>query len=147
LAAQPFLKDMAAQSLTLLAQDSMLATFKADEMILSEGGVANRFYLILEGQVRLESSVSSNDALQLQTLGPGDILGWSWLIAPFYLKFDARALTTVKAIFFYGTRVRALCEENHELGYELMKRVSEVVIKRMQALRRELSEPARGCHR
>ena len=138
---------MAAQSLTLLAQDSMFATFKADEMILSEGGIANRFYLILEGQVGLESSVSSNDALQLQTLGPGDILGWSWLIAPFYLKFDARAATPVKAIFFYGTRVRALCEENHDLGYELMKRVSAVVIKRMQALRRELSEPARACNR
>ena len=138
---------MAAQSLTLLAQDSMFATFQADEMILSEGGIANRFYLILEGEVGLESSVSNNTALQLQTLGPGEILGWSWLIAPFYVNFDARALTTVKAIFFYGTRVRALCEENHELGYELMKRVSEVVIKRMQALRRELSEQARACHR
>jgi hypothetical protein len=47
-------------------------------------------------------------------------------------------LTPAKAILFYGTHLRELCEENHDLGCEMMKRVSEIVIKRLQAARREL---------
>jgi CRP/FNR family cyclic AMP-dependent transcriptional regulator len=98
----------------------------------------------LEGQVELESSISNNEAVHIQTLGPGDVLGWSWLFPPYYWNFDARA-TPAKAIFFYGTHLRELCEQNHDLGHELMKRVSEVVIKRLQAVRRELVERDKIC--
>jgi len=140
LEAQPFFRGMGERPLELLAQDSMLAEFKAGERILSEGGIANRFYLILEGEVKLVSSVFEADGIHIQTLGAGDVLGWSWLFPPYYWHFDARAVTPTKAIFFYGTHLRELCEENHDLGYEMMKRVSEIVINRLQATRRELVE-------
>ena len=140
LAAQPFLKGMSERQLKLLADYSMLAEFKAGERIFNEGDIANRFYLILEGHVELESSVYVDQAIHIQTLGVGDVLGWSWLFPPYYWHFDARAVTAAKAIFFYMTHLRELCEENHDLGYELMKRVSGIVIKRLQATRCELIE-------
>jgi CRP/FNR family transcriptional regulator, cyclic AMP receptor protein len=138
LAEQPFLKGMNKRQLELLAENSMMAEFKTDERILNEGGIANRFYLILQGRVELESPVSESEAIHIQTLGAGDVLGWSWLFPPYLWHFDACAVTPTKAMFFYGTRLRELCEENHDLGYELMKRVSEIVIKRLQAARGEL---------
>lgn len=140
LAAQPFLNGMNKRQLELLVENSMLAEFKTDERIATQGGPANRFYLILEGQVQLETPVMEGEAMRIQILGPGDVLGWSWLFPPYLWHFDARAVTPTKAIFFYGTRLRELCEENHDLGYELMKRVSEIVIRRLQATRRELVE-------
>ena len=146
LEAQPFLKGMAAGQLELLAADSMSAEFKAGEMIISEGGPANRFYLILGGQVVLESSAMEGKVTHIQTLGAGDVLGWSWLFPPYYWHFDARAVTPTQAIFFYGTHLRELCAENHDLGYELMKRVSEIVIKRLQATQGELMECNKHLH-
>lgn len=143
LAEQPFLKGMSQQQLELLAENSMLAEFKADERIIYEGGPANRFYLILQGRVDLESSLADGTATHIQTLGAGDVLGWSWLYPPYLWHFDARVVTPTKAIFFYGTRLRELCEENHDLGYELIKRVSEILIRRLQATRRELVEHAK----
>jgi CRP/FNR family transcriptional regulator, cyclic AMP receptor protein len=140
LAAQPFLKGMNTRQLELLAENSMLAEFKADERIIYEGSPANRFYIILQGRVELEATVLGGEAKHIQTLGAGDVLGWSWLFPPYLWHFDARVVTPATAIFFYGTRLRELCEENHDLGYELMKRVSEIVIKRLQATRRELVE-------
>jgi CRP-like cAMP-binding protein len=138
LAAQPFLQGMNARQLESLSANSMIAEFKADERVLNESGVANRFYLILEGQVELESPRPEGGAIHIQTLGAGDVLGWSWLFPPHFWHFDARAVTPTKAIFFYGTRLRELCEQDHDLGYELMKRVSEIVIQRLQAARNEL---------
>lgn len=137
LSGQPFLKGMDTRLIELLAEDCLPAEFKEDELILQEGGPANRFYLILEGQVELESPVRDGEPVHIQTLGPGELLGWSWLYPPYYWHFDARAITPVRALFFYGTHLRERCEENHDLGYELMKRVSEVVIARLQNARSE----------
>ena len=138
LAAQPFLAGMAPAHLELLAADTLPAEFQAGERILSEGGPANRFYLLLEGRVELESAVLDGEPVPIQTLGPGDLLGWSWLYSPYCWHFDARAATPVKAILFYGKHVRELCEENHDLGFELMKRVSGILIKRLLAANGEL---------
>jgi len=140
LEAQPFLKGMTAQQLELLAKDSVPAEFRAGEWILNEGSNANRFYLIVEGQVEVESKALEGEAVAIQTLGPGDVLGWSWLFPPFYWQFGAWAATPTKAICFYGTHLRQVCEANHDLGYELMKRISEIVIQRLQAVRRKLVE-------
>jgi CRP-like cAMP-binding protein len=143
---QPFLKGMTTPQLELLAKDSLPAEFRADEKILNEGGAANRFYLILEGRVDVESPVQGDEAVHIQTLGPGDLLGWSWLFPPYYWHFDARAVTPAKAICFYGTHMREVCEADHDLGYEFMKRVSEIVIKRLQAVRRELVRHDTNLH-
>ena len=122
----------------------MFQEFKPDELIFKEGGPANRFYLILSGEVILESPCPKCDdergTVAIETIGAGSVLGWSWLFAPYYSHFDARALSPVKAIFFYGTRLREQCESDPKLGYELMKRVSAIFIERLQATREKLSE-------
>lgn len=141
LMAQPFFKGFSPDLLDLLVREAMPVEFKAGELIFSEGGLANRLYLILAGQVILQSpSDMEHEPMLIETIGAGHMLGWSWLFPPYYWHFDARAVTPVKAIFFYGTRLREQCETNHELGYELMKRVTGVVIDRLQATRRRLSE-------
>ncbi len=147
LAAQPFLQGMSEAHLELLAADSLPAEFQPGERILNEDGPANRFYLVLEGQVEIESPLLDTEPRHIQTLGAGDLLGWSWLYPPYCWHFDARALTPVKAICFYGKHVREVCDANHDLGYELMKRVSGILIQRLQSTRRELAEcrhPALG---
>jgi CRP-like cAMP-binding protein len=144
LAAQPFLKGLSTSQLELLADNAMFKEFKPGELILKEGSPANRFYLILSGEVALESPCPKCDdergTVPIETIDAGSVLGWSWLFAPYYSHFDARAVSSVKAIFFYGTRLREQCENDHDLGYELMKRVSAIFIKRLQATREKLSE-------
>jgi CRP-like cAMP-binding protein len=140
LATQPFLKGLSRQQLDLLFDNSMSVEFPAGKSIFREGQLANRFYLILEGEVALESAAKEKvgDPDLIQTIGAGDVLGWSWLFPPYCWHFDARAVKPTKAIFIYATRVRELCENDHDLGYELMRRMAEVVIERLQATRRQL---------
>jgi CRP-like cAMP-binding protein len=145
LAAQPFFKGLPAPELDLLLwSNSMEVEFPAGKSIFVEGELANRFYLVLEGEVALESSAKdrAGSPRLIQTIGAGDVLGWSWLFPPYFWRFDARAVKFTKAIFIYGTRVRELCENDPKLGYELMKRMAEVVIGRLQATRRQLVEQA-----
>ena len=76
----------------------------------------------------------------IQTLGPGDELGWSWLIRSSNLLLSARALEPTRTIFFYGTHLRKQCEQDHELGYQLMKRIAEVATRCVRAMQQCLSD-------
>ncbi|MBI3848852.1 MAG: Crp/Fnr family transcriptional regulator [Verrucomicrobia bacterium] len=136
----PFLKGLSSKHRQILADNAMQSQFKAGELIFREGDPANRFYLIQQGQVGLESSPKDRPAVRIETIGAGDVLGWSWLFPPYYWHFDARALEPTTAIFFYGTRLREECEKDHDLGYELMKRMAGVVLQRLQATRLQLLE-------
>ena len=109
LAAQPFLKGMKTDHLELLAADSFATEFQAGERILNEDAPANRFYLILEGSVEIESQVQDGEPRHVQTLHAGELLGWSWLYPPYCWHFDARAVASTKAICFYGKHVREVC--------------------------------------
>jgi CRP-like cAMP-binding protein len=137
---QPFFKGLDPHQLQLLADSAMRMHFEAGQSIFEEGSPANRFYLILEGSVALESEVKDRGRITIQTLGPGDDLGWSWLFPPFYVHLSARALGPTKTIFFYGTRLREQCAEDHELGYQLMTRIAEVATQCLKATQLRLAE-------
>lgn len=140
IAAHPFLEGVSGPHLQVLSAAAMLKDFATGEIIFREGDPANRFYLIESGQVILETSGKDREPTLIQTISAGDVLGWSWLFPPYYWHFNARAAEPTKAIFFYGTRLREQCDENPELGYELMKRMAEIIIKRLQATRQQLVE-------
>jgi CRP/FNR family cyclic AMP-dependent transcriptional regulator len=136
---QPFLRGLTTRQLEILAGDTMFAEFKANDPILGQGMPANQFYLILKGHVNIECPINGEIEC-IESLGKGDVLGWSWLFPPYYWHFNARAVSPTRTIFFYGTDIRDRCDENHDLGYALIQRVSEIIIKRLQATRRQLIE-------
>jgi CRP-like cAMP-binding protein len=117
-------------------------SFKAQQMIFGEGGQANELYLIVKGKVAIETALLGCDALQIQTLGEGDVLGWSWLLPPYQWHYSARAVEPTQAIALDGAALRKLCEQDHDLGYEMMKRFALVIVQRLAATRaRALSFP------
>jgi CRP-like cAMP-binding protein len=138
IAKQPFLKGLNSQQLQQLAGSALEMKFETGTTIFEEGSPANRFYLILTGRVELSSEMEDRNVIPVQTLGPGDDLGWSWLFPPYSMHFTARALEPTTAIFFYGTRLREQCEQDHELGYQLMKRIAEVATQSLRATQRRL---------
>jgi CRP/FNR family cyclic AMP-dependent transcriptional regulator len=135
----PFLAGMSAHQLRILSDCAMQSHFEANELIFREGDPADRFYLINRGKVALESQ-TNRGRTSIQSIGAGDVLGWSWLFPPYFWHFDARALEPTDAIFIYGTMLREECESDHDLGYELTRRMAEVMLQRLQATRRQLLE-------
>ena len=136
-AAHPFLIGMADHHVRLLADCATRSHFHAGGIIFREGEDANRFYLIIHGKVGLESS-TLGEPIRIEEIHDGDLLGWSWLFPPYAWHFTARALEETDAIFFYGTILRGYCEKDRSLGFELFKRMSLVMLRRLQAARQKL---------
>ena len=132
----PFFQGMTELHLKALADCAMPTEFTKDQVIFREKDLANRFYLIEKGKVALEFRNEAGKLVFVETVGAGDALGWSWLFPPYMWHFTARALEKTTAVFFYGTRLREACEEDHDFGYELIKRMAQVAIRRLETTRR-----------
>ena len=143
IASHPFLHGLKPRHQQLLAESALRAEFSAGKFIFHEGEPANRFYLVESGRISLESHLRDGPPVEVQAIGTGEALGWSWLFPPCHWNFDARALEPTTVIFFYGSRLRVQCELDHEFGYEMMKRMTQVVIQRLQHTRRQLLEVSR----
>jgi CRP/FNR family cyclic AMP-dependent transcriptional regulator len=137
-ALHPFLVGMNRSHLALLIDCAMASHFKPGQVILREGEKANRFYLIESGKVVLESSEDFGEPVVVEKIGAGDLLGWSWMFPPYVWHFTARAVEPTEMIFFYGTILREYCERDPSLGYELFKRMSPVMLRRLQAARKKM---------
>lgn len=146
-AAHPFLIGLEPHYIKLLADCALSTRFDKGQVIFRVGETANRFYLIESGRVVLESSEGLAEPVIVDTIGPGDLLGWSWIFSPHKWHFDARAIEPTTAIFFYGTILREYCEKDPALGFELFKRMSEVMMKRLQRARAQLIESMKKTSR
>ena len=133
IAGQPFFAGLCQQHLEILASVAMEMTFDPCRYLFKYGELANRLYLILEGSVELKFEYNGEKDIPVITLGPGDVLGWSWLFEPHYFRGRARVVTPTRTIFFYGTRLRDQCEQNRDFGVEIMQRVDRAAIQRLAA--------------
>ena len=138
LAKHPFFGRVDSRCHQLVVGCASNVRFNAGEFIFEEGREADVFYLIREGKVALEVVAPGHGNLTIETLGGGDMLGWSWLIPPYRWRFDARAVEMTRAIALDGKCLRAKCKEDHELGYELVKEVASTLGQRLDATRLRL---------
>lgn len=131
----PFFSGMKPEYTDLLAGCASNVRFKQGQFILREGGEANSFYLLREGEVGLEICPPKRSPVAIQTLAAGDVLGWSWLVPPYRWRFDARATQPTRAIALDGRCLRRKCEKDGDLSFALLTRFSKVMVDHLQAAR------------
>jgi CRP-like cAMP-binding protein len=127
-----------AATLTLLAGCAANAAFAAGETLFVEGAPADCFWIVRHGRVALEVSSPGAGQPIIETLGPGSVVGWSWLVAPYQWRFDAIAQETTRAVVFDVGCLRTKMDSDPRVGYQLMSRFVPVIVDRLQATRLRL---------
>jgi CRP/FNR family cyclic AMP-dependent transcriptional regulator len=136
LAKHPFFKGLDKRYIGLITGCAYNVSFDSGQVIFREGEEADRFYIIRDGRIALEVVMGhEREPIIIQVIGEGDVLGWSWLFPPYRWRFDARAVAPTQAIVIDGKYLRSKCEEDHTLGYELMKRFAYLIEQRLRAVR------------
>ena len=99
-----------------------------------EGETADRFYVVRQGKVALELHTPTGPLL-IETLGAGELVGWSWLFPPYRWTFDVEAIDQTRVTTIESACLRAKCESDPAFGYRLMQRFAQVIVDRLQATR------------
>ena len=140
LSSHDFLQGISEPHLAQLAECAQRIIVPAGDFLGKEREVANACYLIESGRVAIEVPSLRHKSLSLQTLGPGDIVGWSWIVPPYFWQFDARAVEPVQALEIDARKLIRKCEGDSEFGYAILKWLVKVVAERLSVTRRQLLE-------
>ncbi|GAA1783878.1 hypothetical protein GCM10009682_02770 [Luedemannella flava] len=143
LAAHPFLAGLPVEWLEPMSHHACRSARHAGDRLFHEGTPARRFWLLVEGRVALDTTVRGRGEVVVDTLGPGAVLGWSWLFVPRTWHFGAVAVAPTQAIEFDAAGVLRLCDRDPALGYELSRRFLAVMLDRLQATRSRLPDVVR----
>src|SRR5438552_571778 len=119
-ASHDFFRRLGDRHLMLLASGAKPFSVAAGEYLFREGEPARAFYLIQSGHVEVGSQTANRGEAIVQTVGPGEVVGWSWLLPPHRWQFNSRAVDTVRGVAFDAEWLREKCEQDHELGYHLL---------------------------
>ena len=132
--------------LDLLGGCASIKQFEQGEMIFRTAEPAKGFYLIENGSVGLEEWCPEHGAITIDTLAAGEPMGWSWMFPPYVWHFSARAIQPTTVLFFDAAVFHKYCNEDLTLGHELFKRMSQVMVRRLQKSRSKVIELSRSLN-
>jgi CRP-like cAMP-binding protein len=135
-----FFAGMEEKHLDFLASTAQYIKTDTGEILFRQGEPAKTFYLALSGQVAIEVAAIQGPGMQLQALGAGQMLGWSWLIEPYRWDFQARITEESEMIEFDGQAILAQCERDNAFGYQLYKRFTYLMSERLASARRKMMD-------
>jgi len=130
-----FTQNLEHQQLEKLTSIATYVTFSEGATIFREDDGSELVYLILEGEVSLLTQVPGHGQVTILTLGPGQLLGWSSLFPPQKKTAGAQTNSPTKTIAINASQLHELCTTDHDIGYEVMSRVAQVISNRLSASR------------
>ncbi len=134
----PFFQDIKPSYLDLISGCAENVTYPKGGFLFRERGAADSFFVIRAGQIVLEVDSPKSGPIPVQTLHEGDVFGWAAIFPPYEWQFDALVQTSVRAIRMDAKCLRAKCEKDPGLGYDLMKRFAGVMLSTLRATRLQL---------
>ncbi|GAA2304572.1 cyclic nucleotide-binding domain-containing protein [Streptomyces kunmingensis] len=113
-------------------------TFARHDRLFEEGSRADRFWIVRSGSVALDMRVPGQRAPVVESLGRGELIGWSWLFPPYVWQLGAQAETPVRAHEFDAFTVRLMCASDPGLGSFVAQWVGGVLAHRLSITRSRL---------
>jgi CRP-like cAMP-binding protein len=138
LAAHPFFQGVDPALVARVATFTTPHSVEVDQPFFREGEPADAFYLLTHGRVAFLLEVPGRGFLNIETLDAGEVMGWSWAVAPHKWAFTATALDLTRALRVDGGALRAACQSDHELGYQVLSRLMGAIADRLAAARLQI---------
>jgi CRP-like cAMP-binding protein len=121
--------------------------YQAEDLIFCEGDHTPYVFLVLEGEVGLEIRVPSCGTVEVHTVCPGELLGWSPLLSSHPMTATARASTRCRLATIDAAQILALAEHDPRFGMEIFRRLSAALAERLHATRLQIPESHRDKFR
>jgi CRP-like cAMP-binding protein len=135
----PWFRDLKIQHLDKIAQISQLRRVKAGEVIFREGDYEDRAYIVLDGRIALDMLVPPRGKVRFYTAEKWEVFGWS-SVTPTAHQRTAGATAVIDSVLasVEASKLKELCDQDHDLGYMVMRRLANIVASRLLISRLQL---------
>ncbi|MGD0718112.1 MAG: cyclic nucleotide-binding domain-containing protein [Thermoplasmata archaeon] len=136
----PFFRGLDPELIEAAGQRSVDTTYETDDLIVRQGEVANRFHLIFHGKVAIEVGGPEWARRTVQTIGSGEVLGWSWIAPPYVWQFDGRVLKETRVVSLDASVLRSALLSRPAEAYRFLQRLLPVIGQRLENTRVQMLE-------
>jgi CRP/FNR family cyclic AMP-dependent transcriptional regulator len=140
LAAHRFFRGLNSPFLELVKECASRETFKPGEFLCRDDEEATKFYVIHHGRVSVEIYRDRRGPVTIQSLGETDVLGWLWFEKPYHWNLDAKAKELTRVISLDVQCLRDKCDQDHDFGYELMRRYAHHLAVQFRVTKLQLAD-------
>ena len=135
--AVPVLAALDAEDRQKLANVATRVDVSGGEPLFREGEPADEVYFVVSGVILLHLRVVGRQTLTVLSVGPGELVGWSGLL-PQGRVASATVAQDATLLRFHGPTLLELCEEDHDIGFVLMRTVVHQLAQRLHDTRLQL---------
>ena len=135
----PWFAELKPEHLNRMVEAATLRNVHAGEELFKEGNKEDCFYFVVEGRVALDIFIPHRGKVRIYTAEPMDLIGWSATTPVIHSRTaGATVVQPGRLVAFNAEKIRQMCEEDHDFGFIIMRRVANVVASRMLETRLRL---------
>ncbi len=123
-----------------LAATASERSYQAGDTLFESDAEASEFFIVRSGLVALEMPAPGREPLIVETLGPGELVGISWVFEPYRWNWRAFAWSDVTAVAFDAPAVRDAAHQDPALRVALLELVAREAVSRLHATRVRLMD-------
>ena len=126
--------------LSKISEISEMVEQSRGELIFTEGDRAEYLYILVEGKVAIRVKLTSRpESITVAVLNQSyQSFGWSGVVEPYHYTASALCETDCYLIAIPGERFIEILRQEPVSGFEVMRRISEVVSSRLRNSRAAL---------
>ncbi|HET6847039.1 MAG TPA: Crp/Fnr family transcriptional regulator [Anaerolineales bacterium] len=135
----PWFQELRPEHVKRLASITEIQQVKAGDVLFREGDIEDFVYVVLDGRIALDLRIPHRGRVRFYTVEQWDIFGWSGATPEVRQRTaGASAVMETRVARMNASGMRRMCEEDHDLGYQVMKRLVKVVAGRLLVTRIQL---------
>lgn len=135
----PWFQELEPDHFNKLVEISQIQKYEANQELFREGDQEECLYLVLEGRLAIEMYVPGRGRVRIYTADSMDLVGWSSVIPVVRLRTTGvQAVLPSRVICFNSEKLRQICDDDHSLGYVVMRRLANVFASRLLTTRLQL---------
>ena len=135
----PWFHELNKEHIQKIAEITDVSHVKSGEVLFREGDKQECIYVVIEGRIALDMFIPHRGKIRFYTAEPGEVFGWS-SVTPTIRQRTAGATAVVDGLIVCidSEKLRQVCDEDHDLGYLVMRRMANVVAGRLLVTRLQL---------
>ena len=155
-----FFDEVDANTLDAIDGMSEIINLNSEDIIFDYNEPSLKLYGLIEGEVELslvfrdkvlETEIEYEEAIQarmvdkekqivVDTVQPGQVFGWSSMVGPGKRTVTAKCSKPSRALAVPAADLKKMLDQDHTLGYLIMKKLSTIISKRLQRRTDQLIE-------
>jgi CRP-like cAMP-binding protein len=132
-----FFEGLSVEQLATIADQCEEVSCRQGEVLFRVGHKAERLYILSEGEIQISIQLSSRpERLTMSVIDePGQVLGWSALVAPYQYTASALCKTDGRLLAIDGQALMQVLKQDPTMGFVIVQRLVEVIGARLRHTR------------